>query len=66
MQINFDQVFLNDFMSITFINHLEIILSFLHRKPTFRNHRKNLGKVRDVTSTIDWISSLFKGYNNAY
>ena len=62
IQINFDQVFSNDFQSITFIDHLEIKLSFLHRKPTFRDHGKNHGKARDVTLTINWSSSLFKGY----
>lgn len=62
MLINFDQVFSNDFKCITLINHSEIILSFSNRKPTFRDHRKILGKVQDVTSAINWSSSSFKDY----
>ena len=62
MPINFDQVFSNDFKSITLINHLEIILSFSQCKRTFRNHGKNLEKVRNVNSTMNWSSCLFEGY----
>ena len=62
MPINFDQVFSNDFKSITLINHLEIILSFSQHKRTFRNHGRNLEKVRNFNSTMNWSSCLFEGY----